>query len=233
MIAATPLQLRQLMDFFQDINPAIMFLLILWSLINCFLGYLIFRILLAVNGLILGGIIGSLILAGCLAAPTAMGGFMAALAGGTLLALLAWFAGRAAFVLMVGFCAVVLVMTAVGWILGILLGLIVCAIVYSHFKPTVFYVTAVTGAAGSIFYAAALAAGRRASLWSKLFEQPGRAWLVVLLLLIAAALAVAGAFVQRRLAPVIRTSLTPLSLIKKRRRSRRGHSVFRPRFSKP
>ena len=84
MVAATPLQFQQLMDSFQNINPAIMFLLILWSMINCFLGYLIFRAVLTVNGLILGGIIGNLVLASCHSSPTAIDGFVAALVGGTL-----------------------------------------------------------------------------------------------------------------------------------------------------
>jgi hypothetical protein len=175
------------------------------GLLNCFLGYRIFRFMLGVYGFVLGAIAG-LVIAGLVTDPEGWGLVLPAFIGGVVgagLMVLLYLVG----VFVVGAAAGVLLVSAVGAgldvtmppavviIVAVVLGIV--ALILQ--KVVIVVATALSGAWAAVMGAVSLIVGREVSLMD-LFVRPAawqRAGLPLLaILLVWLVLAIAGAVVQ-------------------------------------
>jgi hypothetical protein len=208
------------------IAPAM--LLALLALLNCFFGYVLFRVLLALYGTLAGLLLGLDLASWVRDQPATLDYLVAGIALAVLLGLLSWLFFRVAFAAL---SAVVVAGLAAGlfgappgvagWIVGGLVGAVVGVVAFLQLYRMVVLVTAIGGGFSAVFVPAAAFAGP-AGVTS--FGPLAGA----LLFLAAAGLSVAGIFGQGQLARVFDTGLTP------RRRSReRGSTALRPPFTRP
>ncbi len=206
-------------------------LLTIWSFANCFLGYVIFRILVAVYGALLGAGVGFALLVRFRPDPRPLDFVVACGVCGILLGLLAWFLYRAAFAILAGLAALGGVLTALnasaaGWILGVLAGLILAGVTFAWLRYLVMILTGVGGALGGTYSLAAAFAGGRPALHDAL---AGSVPLTIVLVLIAAVLAALGIAAQIRLSEAVGATLTPAP---GRKRSRGRSRTVAPPFTR-
>ncbi len=230
-LAATPVQLPDLMNAFADLAGAWLFLLVLWALIHCFLGCVVFRALLIGNALLAGVIVSCFLLGTFRTAPGGLDYFVASTAGAVLLGLGAWFAGRGTFALLVAI-SVAAVALAAGWILGIIAGIAAFVVAYAYFRRVAILAGAIDGAAVAVFAVVAMFLGSENRMWDHVLGSQRQTGPVLILLAFIVALAVAGGYIQTKLLELIRTSLTPEHILRSGKRARRNRSTVRPRFSK-
>ncbi len=206
---------------------------VLWLLVglgHCFLGYVLFRIALAIDGAIAGWVLGGLLVA-MLRAPSETDLLVAGLLGAVLLGMLAWVLFRSIFALGVGALVALLIATSFGedpslgaWILGGLAGLVLAAFCYVQMRRMVIVLTAIGGAILTV-------AGVGAML-GDLSWHPLR-WLTrgdaggIVAVAVTVALAVAGIMVQRASPFFVSNRYSPEA-----RKRRRSDSRVKPRFTK-
>lgn len=206
-------------------------LLAIWSFANCFLGYVIFRILVALYGALLGAGLGFLLLVRLRPQPRPLDFVVACGVCGVLLGLLAWFLYRAAFAILAGLAALGGVLasmnaSAAGWVLGLPAGLILAGVTFAWLRYLVMVLTGVGGALAGTYWLAAAFAGGRPALHGAL---SGSVPLTLVLLLVAAVLAAMGIAAQIRLSDAVGTTLTPEP---RRRRSRGRSRTVAPPFTR-
>jgi hypothetical protein len=142
------------------------------GVVNCFLGYVLLRALVAVEGLVVGALLGLLAVHAISpsAAPLAYG--LSAAVGGVLLGAMAWGVYRMGFALVVGIPAGYVSATILGTqgtslLIAIGIGLGVAAIAFLMVKPILVLFTAVGGAAAAAWYGGLLYhAGDADAFWN-------------------------------------------------------------------
>ena len=218
----------------QGLGAGLLLLAIFWSLINCFLGYVIFRISLVVMSAVTGGVGGAMLVA--FLRPGASG--LDCLVGGTGLAVVAvfvaWFLWRPVFAAHLGLSVLLLCVRAalgspIGWVLGVLLCVGVAVAAYIFARPLIIFAYALGGALGAVFLTTLLVGADPDALASG--PEP-RIGILVLLLGISVLLTAAGVVVQVRMNRLIRSPFTPPIERKGKGKRRRPGGRVQPGFSR-
>jgi len=229
--------------FVTEFNGFVLLLLVIWGLATCFLGYPLFRILLATFGLA-AGIAGGMALAGALRqTPTGLDYAVACVTLGILIALVAWYVYRIAFAAGVGWLVAAEAATLVGWIIGspdgtivwiigCLLGLAAALVAYGYLQRAIIVVSSLVGAVVTVYAVTLLLFGQSGGegLIASTFGQ-GRPWVAWFLALVAVALSAGGMILQSRLVHAVGETFMPKAR-ETRRRSGRGSTEVRPRFTR-
>ncbi|MHC4563599.1 MAG: TM7S3/TM198-like domain-containing protein [Planctomycetota bacterium] len=224
--------------FAANSNALLLLLVFAWGVANCFLGYPLFRVLLAVVGA-LAGLAGGVDLVHAVRGEGASTGdfLVACLALAILGGLLSWYLYRMFFSLAAGWLAAALVAamfgsSTVGWVIGGVLGLACGILAYNYLRSAIIFVTALAGAVGCVYAAALLVTGGRN--WEGLMDATlgkGKPWVAWFLALVAVGLTALGMAVQGQLSHAVGERFMP----RPRRRGKRGPSgstEVQPRFSK-
>ncbi len=215
----------------KGLGPAALFALMLWSLVNCFFGYVIFRVILAVTGLLAGAFIGAALVSWRIAAPSGLDYFLGCLVASGLLGLCGWYLYRTAFAAGVGVAAAVLVAAAgtpssLGWwIFGGIIGLPLGVATFMYLRPIFIFLSGAFGGLDAVCFGGAVIAGGMDRFWSAAVGPTAPTWLTAGLVAVAAAVALAGMYSQVRLLQVVQTTLAPPPKLRKRKhptRSGRG-----------
>lgn len=212
----------------EALGVAALFVLMLWSLANCFLGYVIFRLALAVTGMLAGAFVGAAVVSWRIASPAGLDYFLGCVVASGLLGLGGWFLYRTAFALAVAAAAAVLIATSASpaslgwWVFGGIVGLPLGVAAFVYLRTVFILLSAVGGGLGVVFYAGSIISGGVDGFVAATIGPGAPAWLTVLIAVLALALAGAGAYCQVRLLRIVRTSLTPETAAKRKRPSRSG-----------
>lgn len=227
--------------FLMDANVFVLLLLIAWGVGTCVLGYPLFRPVVAVYGVLIGVAAGWDIAHWARSAPSGMDLTVAIFCLTVLMGLIAWFSSREFFAVAVVWLVTALVASLfgaepgrVGWAAGGLLGIGCGVLAWSYVRPVAILASGATGAVTAVYAATMLVLG--GGTGEKLVEATlgpgGRPWLGFLLLLIAAALAGGGMFLQSQLADAVGDTFMPKARRRRRGDGRRGSTDVQPRFSK-
>lgn len=228
MAIVAVIDMRDVLNAYQDLGPTVMVLAAIWALAHCLTGRVVFRALLIGDAVIAGAVLGGAALAAFYEASSGIDYFVAASSGAALMGILAWFAAREIFAVLIALAVGALTLATVGWLLAAPLAVVCGLVARTYFRRAVTLVGAVCGAVGVTISSAALVAGHL-RLWEYLFGQRRQVWLLMLLVIVTAILTAAGMFTQRGLMKILRTSLTPEYLL---RRGRKHGPMVRLRFSR-
>jgi hypothetical protein len=202
--------------------------MLIWGVANCFFGYPLFRVVLMVHGALFGRALG-LALAMWLRGDAAasldfwVAGVALAILGG----LAAWLACRAVFagaLFWLVACAIARSMglTAGGWVLGSLVGVIAAGVGFYFLRWTIITLTVLGGAAMVALAGAMTFTG--ATGWEPLVERTfgpeGKYMLGFAVIVVGAILAAVGFAVQHNLADAMSDVFMP--------RNRKRRKVYRP-----
>ncbi|MFW6066119.1 MAG: hypothetical protein ACOC9S_04800 [Planctomycetota bacterium] len=208
-----------------SLPPAV--LIALLGLINCFFGYVFFRVLLAFYGVTAGLAMGLQLVVWFRPEPATADYLVAGGAMAVLLGLLSWYVFRVAFAALAAVVVAVLLAglfgeppSVAGWIIGGIVGGLVGLAAFAQLGRMVVFFTAIAGGFAAVFVPAISYAGPEGV--TSFGPLTG-----AILFLIAAGLSIAGYFAQSRLARVFDTGLTP-----RRRRSDRSSTALRPPFTR-
>lgn len=230
--------------FIAEIHALLLLVVVAWGLATCFLGYPLFRVLLATfgaaAGMALGADLARLLRAG---APGGMDYTVACGALCILGALLAWFFYRWAFALAVGWVVTALMSSLVGWfigspgsalswVIGALFGLAVAVIAYSYLRLIVIVASSAVGAVMTAYAGALLCTGSRGGeqLIDATFGDHGRPWVAWFVVLMAVVLGAVGMVLQTQLVHAVGERFTP-RIVRRRRKGGRSTKV-QPRFTR-
>ena len=200
--------------------------LMIWAVINCLLGYFLFRVLLVVHCLILGVLLGSL-LAPTIRSATSFADYLIACGVlGISFAAMGWFASRIALAAISGLTGTWWMVSLIGaadpqggaWALGILTGLVLAMGCVSYTRKMVIFLSGAAGGFGAVFCAVSLAS------WAI----PPKGPVLVLLILLGASLGAVGMFCQVKLAHAIGSAMTPEAA---RKKPPRPGKYVHPRFT--
>lgn len=219
--------------------PLALVVIVAWGLANCFLGYPLFRVVVALHGATAGWVLGAAMAQWLRTEPTSAdylvaGGAMAVLAG-----MGAWFACRAAFVVGVFWLTTAVIAqraeeprTAI-WLVSGLLGAVAGVVTYRLLRGAIILITATIGAAAAILATALLCIGGRGwgDLVNKMFAQQNL-WLAWLLAILAVVLACVGIMSQKQLSELVSDVFMPRKPGRRPTRRLRGTRAF-PKFTKP
>ncbi len=228
------------------LGTALFVLLILLALVECFFGYVLFRLDLAFVGLVGGALLGTAIASWLRAEPTGLDYFVACFTCAIISVLLAWFLYRVAFAIFAaGGVAAAIAVGVLGradsggaWVFGGVVGLAVGIYALIYTRAVFIVLSSLSGAFKAVFATAVLIIDPiedpQVSVQALLAQQ----WLVVMLIAISMALAGAGIYVQVKLSRSIRLVLMPQDQLpagsrsaRGRKRSRRGTRIG-PRFTR-
>ncbi len=192
------------------------FFLLLWCLMNCFLGYILFRVVLAASGLAAGAAIGVALVAWRLPSPSGLEYFLGGLVVGGLLGLGSWYLYRLAFAIGVAAGVGTLIIMALGspvsagwWILAAAAAVPAGVAAFAYLRGAFILLTGLAGGFGAVFCAAGIFAGSADGLLSATLAAEGSAWLTLMLLAIALALSAAGMYSQSKLVRIMRVGFLP------------------------
>ena len=227
MAAWPPVEL--LVSHIQALGAAGLFLLMLWSLIDCFFGYVIFRLVLAVSGLLAGAFIGSALVSWRIPSPSGLDYFLGCLVASGLLGLGGWCLYRLAFATAVSAAAAVLVVAAAAapgslgwWIFGGIVGLPIGVAAYVYLRTIFILLSGLGGGFAAVFCAGAGICGGADRLVAATPGPAAPTWLTVLLVAVALAVSATGIYAQTRLIRIVSTALTPHPKPRPRRPARSG-----------
>lgn len=187
--------------------------LVLLGLAHCFLGYVLFRLTLLLDGAIAGWVLGQALLVSFRPAPGGMDLFVAGVIGGILLALSAWYLYKLFFALGLGALSGAMLgsllgwpATVGGWVVAVLVFVLVSAVVYGMMRKLVILLTAVGGAFTAVFLGVWGATGQP----TPFFDWLGEHWLAGSLALLGAGLlSAAGYWVQSQSPFLISDQFSP------------------------
>ncbi len=205
-------------------------LAIIISLMQCFFGYVLFRLTLVISGIVAGYALGEMAMVRYLAFirpdPSHMDLVVFGLLCAVLLGLASWFLYRgfaALFVGLWGLSAVLFLLLefspGLAWTLGIVTALILAAVVLVYTRPIIMGFTALSGGAGVAVYGATLLTLEG---WTEVW------WGIAVVAAISLALAVAGYLFQKRTYRAIALGFAP----EPKRRGRISTRGKRPPLSK-
>jgi len=235
----------QAMGHLEALGTALFVLLIFFALVECFFGYVLFRLDLAFVGLVAGTLLGTVAASWLRADPSGLDYFVACFTCAVISVLLAWFLYRAAFAIFAaGGVAAAIAVGILGradsggaWVFGGVVGLAVGIYALIYTRAVFIVLSSLWGAFKAVFATAVLIVGPIDDPWVPVQALLAQRWLIVMLSVISAALAGAGIYVQMRLSRSIRLVLMPRDEPPGRTRTgkagrRSGTSRFRPRFTK-
>ncbi|MBN1943536.1 MAG: hypothetical protein JW849_09620 [Phycisphaerae bacterium] len=130
----------------------------LWALGHCFFGYVLFRVLLAINGLAGGFFLGAYVIGLVRQPPTQADVWVAGIVGGVLLMLAAWFLYRAVFAAAAGLTVAAMILHfwpgggTGAWILMAVAGVLAAGVVFVFLRELLAVVTALAGAAAAVVF---------------------------------------------------------------------------------
>jgi len=192
------------------------FLPLLWCLMNCFLGYILFRVVLAGWGLAAGAAIGVWLVAWRLPSPSGLEYFIGGLVVGGLLGLGFWYLYRLAFALAAAAGMGAFIIVALGspvsagwWVLAAAAAVPAGVAAFAYLRGAFILLTGVAGGFGAVFCAANLFAGRDGGPLSAPPAASGSAWVTLMLVAIALALSAAGIYSQSKLVRIMRVGFLP------------------------
>ena len=227
------------MGHLEGLGTALFVLVIISALVECFLGYVLFRLVLVVVALMVGALLGGVAVSWLRAEPTGLDYFVACFTCAVILAMLAWFLYRVAFGLSAaGGVAYFIVVGLLGratsggaWVFGGVVGLAVGIYAFIYTRVVFIVLSSLSGAFMAVFAAGCLIAGPAGDPQAAVKALLAQLWLVVMLSVILAALAGAGVYVQLKLSRSIRLALMPQDEPPGGRRPRRARRVG-PRFTR-
>jgi len=218
--------LQQLIDAVGNLNEITLFVIFILGLVYAFGGYILFRIELVINGLMVGTLLGIVLLAAFRPVPTGMDFFVAALAGAVLGALASWFLYRLIFALLAGGSVTLCIVAIFGnpysvgvWILAGLAGLGVAILSCIYTRQIVIFLFGLWGGATAVASSAAIMAGGPDKLIDKLIGSQRQVWLAVLLAVLVLTVSAGGMYTQVVIARKFRSSLAPKPKAKPKKRS--------------
>jgi len=210
----------------------------LWGLANCFLGYPLFRVMLAAHGALAGWAVGVALAHWLRSEPTSVDYLVAAGVPAVLLGMAAWFVCRAAFAAGVFWLVMATVVQmspepgALMWLLGVVIGVVAGTVAYRQLRSAVFLITGAAGAVTAVLAGALLCTGGHG--WPDLVQTIfGRqqVWLAWLLAILTVALASSGIIAQVKLSELVSDIFMPHGPGRPRTLRRRGTRVH-PKFTK-
>ncbi len=229
--------------FIVEIHALLLLVLLVWGLATCFLGYPLFRVLLATFGAAAGMALGTDLVGLLRETPGNMDYIVACGALCILGALLAWYLYRWAFALAVGWVVTALMSSLVGWfigspgsvlswVIGALFGLAVAVIAYSYLRLIVIVASSAVGAVMTAYAGALLCTGSRTGeqLIDATFGDGGRPWVAWFVVLMAVVLAAVGMVLQTQLVHAVGERFTPRILLRRRKGGR--STKVQPRFTR-
>lgn len=224
---------HQALEYTAGLGPAALLLSALWALLNCFAGYILFRVLLALWGALMGAVLAAALLAGLRENPGALDFIVAGGAGAVLLALAAWYLYRLVFaaVLALGVFQVAWAVSggrpsAAGLTLTLVLAVLAVFLGLFRTRLLVIVYTAVAGGIGAAVAGVALLAGGTALQAAG--AQPGEhVPVLVALAALMVVLPILGMVTQLGLARNVRSPLAPGGP------ARRPSSGIHPPFVRP
>lgn len=128
----------------------------LWALGHCFFGYVLFRVVLALNGLAAGFVLGAHVIGMIRQPPTVADPWVAGIVGGILLMLAAWFLYRIVFAGATGLALAAAILHGwpaggtAAWVVAVVAGVIAAGVVFAFLRDMVAVVTALAGAAAFV-----------------------------------------------------------------------------------
>jgi hypothetical protein len=128
----------------------------LWALGHCFFGYVLFRVILALNGLAGGFLLGAHVIGLVRAEPAVADVWVAGIVGGILLMLAAWFLYRIVFAGGTGLMVAAVILqycpgqTILAWGIATVAGVMAAGLVFVYLRDLVSVITAVAGAAAFV-----------------------------------------------------------------------------------
>lgn len=209
---------------------------LLLSLIQCFLGYVLFRLQTVLVAVVLGVILGAWLVGEFRLDPGRMDYFIGCLAGALVLGVAAWVTPQAGFAVTSGLAACRLLVDAVvilggdsppgvgTWTLGALTGLAVGAVAMRRTRRMIFVLFGLAGGTLSVACVATMVAGSPGRLGRALLGPDRQGWLIAVFLVAAGLVSAVGMFAQMRLAAVLRDTFT-LDELLRRSGKRRSRSV--------
>jgi hypothetical protein len=236
----------QAMGHLEGLGTALFVLLILSALVECFFGYVLFRLVLVFVGLVGGALLGTVAASWLRAEPSGLDYFVACFTCVVISVLLAWFLYRVAFAIFAaGGVAAAIVVGVLGkadsggaWVFGGVVGVAVGIYALIYTRGVFIVLSSLSGAFSAVFATAVLIIGPiddPSKAWTGALSQR---WLIVMLCAISMALAGAGIYVQVKLSRSIRLVLMPQDQplargksAKGRKRSRRNSRIG-PRFTR-
>lgn len=234
------------MSHLEPLGTALCVLLILSALVECFFGYVLFRLVLVYVGLVGGALLGTAAAFWLRADPSGLDYLVACLTCAIISALLAWFLYRVAFAIFAaGGVAAAIVVGVLGkadsggaWVFGGVVGLVVGIYALIYTRVIFIVLSSLSGAFTAVFATAVLIIGPIETPREPFEALLRQQWLIVMLSAISVALAGAGTYVQMRLSRSVRLVLMPQdqsptrsSSARGRRRSRRSTRIG-PRFTR-
>ena len=228
-----------------ELSTALLVVVILSAVAECFLGYVLFRLVLVVLALMGGALVGTAIASWLRPYPSGLDYFVACFTCAVIFALLAWFLYRLTFaVCAAGGVAALIAATALGrpesggaWVFGGVVGLVVGVYAFMYTRPAFIFLSSLSGAFITVFTTAVLIAGPAEHPHAAAHGLLAQRWVTVMLSVISVALGIAGIYVQSKLSRNVRLVLMPQDEPPGRPRTgkagrRSGTSRFRPRFTK-
>lgn len=236
----------QAMGHLAGLGTALFVLLILLALVDCFFGYVLFRLVLVFVGLVGGALLGAAVASWLRAQPSGLDYFVACFTCAVISVLLAWFLYRVAFAISAaaGVAAAIAVCvlgrpgSGGAWVFGGVVGLAVGIYALIYTRAVFIVLSSLWGAFVAVFATAALIVGPIEDLHWPVQALPAQRWLIVMLSAISVALAGAGIYVQVRLSRSVRLVLMPQDEPPAGSRSARGRKRSRsstrigPRFTR-
>ena len=194
-----------------------LFVLMLWAMSLCMLGYPLLRVHLVVGGILSGAAMGAFLTAKAAewhGTPGAVTGLdLLIVCGGVsiIMGVASWFLYRLFCGVITGaiVCAIVVLFlfdlppTSRAWIIGALAGIPPAVLVLIYTRTLVVLLSSLFGAAGAVYCAAAMAADGPANLYGRVMGPPMNVPLAALLGMLALTVAIFGMCVQFRLPKVI------------------------------
>lgn len=220
-------------------GPLALVVIAVWGLANCFLGYPLFRVVVALHGATVGWALGAAVAQWLRTEPTSAdylvaGGAMAVLAG-----MGAWFACRAAFTVGVFWLTTAVIAQRAAepetttWLVSALLGVVAGAVAHRKLRGAIILITGAIGAVAAVLAGAMLCTGGRGwhDLVDTMFAQ-NNGWLAWLLAMLGVALACAGIMAQTKLSELVSDIFMPRRPGRRPTRRPRGARTY-PKFTKP
>lgn len=197
----------------------LLILTVIWSLVVCFFGYVIYRLVLVGMGLNAGVVVGALLVTRYIPNPSGLDFLVPCLGLALLLALMSWFLYRTMLSAIIVLAAGILIdfqaiQRADAWqfvVIGFV-GLIVAVLAFIYLRPIFIFLTGLVGSFLAVLIIALITAGYGSQLfWQKMLHPgQGGGWqLCIITTAAGVVLAVLGMISQVKISRMFRSRLAP------------------------
>ena len=202
---------------------------VLGGLLLCFLGYVLFRLVVAAEGAMIGVLLGAAMVRAWRPEASTADYVVICGAAAIVLAIFGWFLYRLTFSCWAGLwtCAGIIEIfgqSTASLTAGILIGAAIAIAAFIFLRQMVIAATSLCGAAAAVFAAGAIFG---LPAWNSDGAAPARQWVIAVSAGLSLALGIVGIIAQTKLAGAVRHSLAPPN-----RRRRRGGGGRSPGFAR-